>query len=359
MAPWQALGAAIVATLVTVPCAAQTPVTFALDSVFYGDNTEFFGPFRDGETIVGASQRVFADIEASDRATLRLGLYLMQRAGSASPVDRGLPIVTLILGTPRQRFILGTLDTGKRVAGIGPDATTPHGLLPPLAVEPLWFTRAYEAGVQWVTKTRRFEQDSWFDYQKMNTPEHRELFDAGGVGRLRGSSPVSLVYQWHVVHQGGQQYDPGPVSDSVGYGPGVLVEGQLPAFGKASIEGYTLFAYDRPDREDPTQTVLGRALFVRAAAARNLWRAHVIVWRGDDFKHEEGDPNYLSRYPDGTRYRGTRDYSEAGLTRLFKPASTIELEASGRLHLIERRRAYSYRLLATIHVDLWHTLIWK
>jgi hypothetical protein len=355
----QTFRAAIVATLIAIPCHAQTPVTLAIDSVFFGDNTEFFGPFRDGETILGASQRLFADIEASDRATLRVGLYLMQQAGSASPVERALPIVSLFLGTLRQRFILGTLDTGKRVAGIGPDATTPHGLLPPLAVEPRWFTRAYEAGVQWVTKTRRFEQDSWFDYQKMNTPAHRELFDAGGVGRLRGSSLVSLVYQWHVVHHGGQQSDTGPVSDSVGYGPGVVVDGRLPGIDNASIEAYTLFAYDRPDREDPTQTVLGRALFVRAAARLNLWRAHVIVWRGDDFNHEDGDPNYLSRYPDGARYRGTRDYSEAGLARLFKPAPTIEFEASGRLHLIERRRAYSYRLLATIHLDLWRTLIGK
>jgi len=41
---------------------------------------------------------------------------------------------------------------------------------------------------------------------------------------------------------------------------------------------------DRPDREDETQTTVGQALFVRAAAERNRWRAHLIVWRGADFQ---------------------------------------------------------------------------
>jgi hypothetical protein len=240
---------------------------------------------------------------------------------------------------------------------MGPDRTTPHGLLPPFAVETLWFTRAYEAGLQWSTNTERLKQDTWFDYQKMNTPDHRELFDGGSVGRVQVSPPVALVYQWHLVHHGGQQFSTGPVSDSVGAGPGVLIEGLLPAIGKASIETYALFAYDRPDREDETQTVVGHGLFVRAAAERNRWRAHVIVWRGQDFKHEEGDANYLSRYEDGTGFPGTRDYSEAGLARLFKPAPTVEFEASGRLHRIERKWGYSYRLMATIRLGVWRTTI--
>jgi hypothetical protein len=336
---------------------AETPVTFTLDSVVYADNTEFFGPFRDGETILGSTQRLYADIRASDRATVRIGVFLLERAGSGSPVERGLPVFSLALGTPRQRFVLGTLDTGQRTSGMGPDRTTPHGLLPPLAVETLWFNRAYEAGLQWVTTTDRFSQESWFDYQKMNTAAHRELFDGGSVGRVRLSSPLALVYQWHVVHHGGQQFHDGPVSDSIAAGPGLLVEAVLPVVGKTSFETYVLTAWDRPDREDESLNLLGQSVFMRLAAERRRWRGHVIVWRGEDFKHEDGDANYLSRYPDGTNYVGIRDYSEAGLARLFKPSPTIDFETSVRLHLIERQWGYSYRLMATIHLPLGRTSI--
>ena len=40
---------------------AQKPVTVVLDSVFFGDNGEFFSPFRTGETILGSWQRLDAD----------------------------------------------------------------------------------------------------------------------------------------------------------------------------------------------------------------------------------------------------------------------------------------------------------
>ena len=177
---------------VAQPCAAQTPIGLHVDSVFYADNTEFANPFRTGETILGSSQRIFVEIEASDRATLQLGLYAMERAGSHSPVDRALPIVSLRVGSPRQLFILGTLrPPSDRREAFGPDRTTPHGLLPPLGLETRWFTRAYEAGAQWLTRTERVAHDVWFDYQKLNTPEHREQFDAGAVGRVTMAGPFA------------------------------------------------------------------------------------------------------------------------------------------------------------------------
>ena len=124
-----------------------------------------------------------------------------------------------------------------RGESFGPDRTTPHGLLPALAVETLWFTRGYEVGARLETDVAAFRQDAWFDYHRVNTPDHRESFDAGVVGRVGRAGPVGLVYQWHVVHHGGQQYDVGPVSDSFGWAPGVVIEGPLRGIGKASIEG--------------------------------------------------------------------------------------------------------------------------
>jgi hypothetical protein len=209
--------------------------------------------------------------------------------------------------------------------------------------------------VQWRENTERFTQDVWFDYQRLVTPEHRELFDGGIVGQVQRSpsAPIALLYQWHVVHHGGQQFNTGPVSDSFGYGPGLLLRHALPMVGKASLEAYSLFSYDRPDRHQPDLTRRVKALFVRMAAQKHDWRGHVLGWRGHMFKHEAGDSNYLSAFPDGTNHVDRRDYAEAGLTRLFRPAPTVDLEASGRAHLVQGKWGYSYRLLAIVHVGLW------
>jgi hypothetical protein len=348
---------AAVLLAVARPSVAQTLVTLHLDSLFYADNTEFDGPFRSGETILGAWQRIFFDIAPSDRVTVQLGLFTTERAGSPSPVDHALPIVALRLGTARHRFILGTLDSPDRRRAFGPDRTTPHGLLPPLAVETQWFTRAYEAGAQWLTRTAAYSHDVWFGYQATNTPEHREKFDIGAVGRARIAGPLAVGYQFHVVHHGGQQFDHGPVSDSVALGPGLIVEGPLGRLTSASLEVFGLAARDRPDRASPSRTVNGKAVLVRAVGQVRRWRGHLIAWRGDDFNHEDGDPNYLSRFPDGTRYARTRDYAEIGLAKLFQPAAGVDLEASFRLHRIEASYAYSYRLLGTVHFTLWETRI--
>src|SRR5262245_12755935 len=143
-----------------VPGAAQIPATLKFDAVFYGDNTEFFNRFRSGETILGWNERLYADVELSDRARAKLGVFALQRLGSEASFDQGLPIVSLALGTPTHRFILGTLETSER-RGAGPDRTTPHGLVPALAVETLWFTRSYESGIQWRIDEPWLEHDLW------------------------------------------------------------------------------------------------------------------------------------------------------------------------------------------------------
>ena len=53
---------------------------------------------------------------------------------------------------------------------------------------------------------------------------------------------------------------------------------------------------------------------------------------------------------DGTRWRGVRDYSEAGLTRTFDVAPGVRCEASARIHRVERHYEYSYRILGIVRV---------
>ena len=349
------VGQCLLAALLMLPrpCAAQLPIVLHLDSVLYGDNTEFSNNFRKADTILGSFQRVFVEITPSDRAIFDLGVYALERAGSHSPIDRGLPIITLSLGSARDRFIFGTLDSPDHRGGFGPDRTTPHGLLPPLAVETLWFTRSYEAGIQWLVRSDQVKHDGWFDYQKLNTPEHREKLDAGGVGRVVLTGPFGVGYQIHVVHHGGEQYHTGPVADSFGYGAGLTVEGPFATLDLASVEVYALGCLDRPDRAAPALTTKGRAVFARAAVETQGWRTHVILWRGSDFNHEGGDPNYLSKFASGVRYRGTRDYTEIGISRLMKPAPSVDFEGSFRAHWVQGAYAYSYRMLAIVHLKVW------
>src|SRR5262249_35178172 len=344
---WRAVLALAAGVLAAAsPCAAQSPIDVRIGAIFFGDDAELSNRFRAGESILGSNQRIIADIKAGDHASLQLGVYAIERAGSHSPIDRALPIISLRLHSPAQHLTLGTLSTDR--ADFGPDRTTPHGLLPPLAAETLWFTRAYEAGVQWQVRTRKVAHEVWYNYQKLNTPEHREKFDVGITGRLPISGPAAAAYQIHVVHHGGELFENGLVSDSLAYGPGLILRGAVRTLDALSLEVFGLAAHDRPDRavSSGKRTTSGAALFVRAAGERNGWRGHLIVWRGNEFNHEDGDAHYQSHFATGERYRGTRDYGETGLTKLFRAAPGVDVEASGRLHRVERDIGYSFRLVA-------------
>ncbi len=374
---------------------AQQGLTVGANVMVYGDNTELRNPFREGETIFGAAARLDAGVEIGDAVTLSLGIFGNQRFGSDTSFELVRPILALTVIGRRSSIVLGTLpsrfeapETGRLPRLAGPDRTGPHGLLPPLQRETLAFERPYEAGMQWRFDGERLEHEAWLHWQRLNTPTHRERIDAGtrSAWRLRG--PVSLPFQAHVVHEGGQLFSAGPVRDSMALASGIVLSTtRVPrphaqvrrvrartrtrdsarprqslatpasrdmersphepeAFPAVTLELLGLWSRDTPDRDAPNPTRDGGAFFGRAAADGRGWRAHLIMWRGNDFIKDEGDPNYLSLRRDGTRYRGVRDYAEAGITRTFELAPAAVLETSFRLHRVERHYGYSYRVLA-------------
>ena len=77
------------------PLADAQSVTIRADALFYGDNTEFRNPFREGETIFGAAIGLAADLELSHRALLSLGAFGNQRFGGDDAFELVRPIVTL------------------------------------------------------------------------------------------------------------------------------------------------------------------------------------------------------------------------------------------------------------------------
>ena len=156
-----------------------------------------------------------------------------------------------------QRFIFGWLDTIQTHHDVpGPDRETLHGLLPPLQRETLTFSRGQEMGPQWLVSAPRLTHDAWINWQWLNSAEHRERFDAGyraSVGLVDG---LHLNGQWHVVHEGGQQFDSGPVSDSHAF---ALGPEWIHRAGRTDVvlDSYAVATRHVPDRERPALTEAG------------------------------------------------------------------------------------------------------
>ncbi len=345
------LGAAAAAVFLTgaSPVHAQGRVVFIADVLFFGDNTEFRNPFREGETIFGAAAVLAAEIPLNERVTLVAGGFGLRRFGSAEAFDLARPVLKLRLSSGRSTFVMGTLDTPLTGDPAGPDRTGPHGLLPPMQSETLAFERPYETGLQWKFSGPSFRHDAWINWQRLNTPAHRERFDAGAAGEARVTRWLSIPFQAHIVHEGGQLFDTGPVADSWALGSGAIARSQA---GKTAltVEAHGLLSRYVPDRDVRSAFIEGSGAFGRAAAERDAWRAHVLVWRARNFVKAEGDANYQSITRGGERYRRTRDYSEAGLTRTFRPADEALVETSARLHRVEGHYEYSFRIIAAVHV---------
>jgi hypothetical protein len=339
-------------TLLLANAAAAQGVDYSAEATvaFYGDNTEYTNPFRRGQTTAGTYTFLVGEARTSRRLAIRAGAFGNLRFGSDRAFDEARPVLTLVIGGPQSRLVLGTIETVRRADGIGPDRTGSHGLLPAVQVETLAFDRPWEAGLQWLLDTPRIKQDAWIHWQRLNTEDQREVFDAGLTSRLRVSANASLRGDLFLVHQGGQLSDDGPVSDSFAATLGLDVGGPVGALDRMQFEFYALASRFVPDREDDSSDRSGFATFLRAAAEKGGWRLHGILWRGDDFITREGDPNYQSVERDGTPYRQLRDYAEAGLTRVFDLAPQSWIEASARWHRVENNYEYSFRILAVARV---------
>ena len=77
------------------PAAVAQTYTAAADLLFYGDNTEFANPFRDGETLLGISGRIFLDVAFNDAVTVRGGVFGLGRFASHEFLEHAEPMVSL------------------------------------------------------------------------------------------------------------------------------------------------------------------------------------------------------------------------------------------------------------------------
>jgi hypothetical protein len=336
--------------LATAPVVDAQTFSVASDLLFYGDNTEFASRFRRGETIMGVSGRVYLDARLNDAVTLRAGLFGQGRFGAHEFLEHAEPMIALQVSKGSSRFVFGSLETIQTRHDVaGPDRETLHGLLPPIQRESLTFDRGQEMGLQWLVAAARFEQDTWINWQRLITAEHRERFDAGYRASLAVAAGTRVQGQWHVVHEGGQQFHSGAVSDSQSAALGVEWSRRLGAT-RITLDGHGVITENVPDREQPARTEVGGGVFTRGAIERGPWRAHLVAWRSRDTLKEEGDTNYLALRTDGSMFRKVRDYGEVGLTRHFRPAPGVHFFAAFRLHRVESNYEYSYRIVGRVRL---------
>ncbi len=334
------------------PLSAQR-ITWRTDAALYGDNTEFFTPFRTGETILGKQLTTWLAATPTDRVELRLGLFADAKTGSESYADTIIPVISVRYRTSHSLGVLGTLETVRR-----------HGLLEPLMVTTRELTAPIEGGMQWIERRGRFTGDAWINWQKLNTDKQREQFEMGVVAELDVGRGFSAGVQHLWYHRGGQLHDAGvPVSNNRVTALGLRWADSLPVVRAASLAGWRLHSEGHIDPAYPAERPAnGRGTYLRAGIMpwRNV-ELFGIWWRGRDFVANAGDNNYNSTGQDPDVYRSARRYTELGVQRRISGSGGTQFDAELRFHRIDNEQSeaffntpweISYRVIVRVPVEV-------
>jgi hypothetical protein len=312
---------------------------------FYGDNTEFFTPFREGETLLGGQFKSLLRLETSKRTEVLAGVFGDQPSGSDEFLPSVKPILSFRYRSEHSLGVLGTLETEER-----------HGLLEPLQVTTLEITRPVEYGLQWVERHEHVDAEAFINWQVLNTPESREIFDFGLVLRVRPLAYLSLELQAHGKHRGGQLFDAGePVTNNLAGGPGLRLTAALPVVREGSLSVFRLWSGGIFDPDPlPGRPNRGRGTYVRASVRPPLGEFFTILWWGRDYLSEEGDNNYNSVGFEPTFYSSKRRYTEIGFARRITIDDMVDFRVEFRVHKIDHDTSlsisgteweYSYRIM--------------
>lgn len=305
---------------------------------FYGDNTEFYEPFRVRETILGQQFESYLDASASDHADFWGGLYVNHP--SAQEVETDVqPVLSFVYHTDASQFIFGTLQPVYR-----------HGLIEPMEVTTLELTRPIEYGLEWVQKDGFINLDSFLDWQQLETDVDREIFDYGGSSQLPLAPGLLLEGQCHGYHVGGADTD-GVVENNLAAGLGWAFKPRLPVVGSSSLEVFGLGSKtSQPGYPGPTY---GEGLYTKIILSPDDgWQFFGISWFGRDYMSEEGDSNYNSLGADGAYYETNRTYEELGVRRFVEIENGVTFDFELRSHWIDAYWANSFRIEAFVPFDV-------
>jgi len=326
------------------PASAQE-LTWNNGLTFYVDNTEFFNPYRTGETLLGGQIMSWLSAALGPRTEIVAGFYGNHESGSSDFFDPFKPILGFRYRTDRSLGVIGTLVTEDR-----------HGYIEPLEGALLDITRPVEYGVQWRERHPAGGGEVFLNWQRLNTSRSREVFDYGLLLHANASSWLRLELQGHGLHHGGQLFAAGErVVNNQVLALGGVVHGVLPVVGRSSFTAFQVLSHGDVDSLPEGRPDHGHGTYLRAGITPGGWlEVFAIQWWGRDFISNEGDANYNSQGADPSFFHGYRKYQEIGLARRTPIESGLTLDTEFRFHRIDDLHSiaigtspweYSYRMV--------------
>lgn len=338
---WKVVAAAVAAGLAAAAACGQG-LEWRSEFAFYGDNTEFFNPYRTGETLLGASLTTVLAFPVGPRAEVLAGAFADFRSGSEKGADQVEPVLSFRWRAATSTAVIGTLVTVER-----------HGYLEPLQGTTLEITRPVEQGLQWIERRRRWQGEAYLNWQHLNTADSREIFDYGFVVQMRPLEWLAFEGQLHGLHHGGQLFQVGAVSNNTVWAAGLRAHWALSPRLTARAAAFGCASAGTLDPFREGRAIEGSGTYVRGGAELDgVGEAFVIVWRGRDFISHEGDHHYGSIGSDGVFYRSRRTYEELGVGHRRQVAERIDVRFEARLHRIDGNFDYSYRILVRTPFEL-------
>ncbi|MGN6391659.1 MAG: hypothetical protein ACTHM9_05355 [Gemmatimonadales bacterium] len=347
MQPRRCFAIAVVAALLVgysgTGCAQQLTWNNAL--TFYLDNTEFFNPYRTGETLLGGQVLSYVAAALGPRTEVVAGFHGNHQSGDSRFLSPFRPILGFRYRTDNSLGVIGTLVTEDR-----------HGYLEPLEGTLLDITRPVEYGVQWREQHPTGGGEAFLNWQRLNTSTGREVFDYGLLLHADPLTWLRLEMQGHGLHHGGQLYNAGQrVVNNQVLALGGQVSGRLPLLGASSFRAFQLLSHGDVDSLPTGRLNHGHGTYLRAGFRPGNWlELFAIQWWGRDFVSNEGDANYNSQGSNPGFYHPYRKYQEIGVARLTPIESGLTLDTELRFHRIDDRRSiaigtspweYSYRVM--------------
>lgn len=304
------------------PLAAQRTVDWDTHFLFYGDNTEFFSPYREGATWLGGRLWSELSYQATPRVEVRVGITADHLSGDTSFAE-AKPLLSMRYRSSHGTGVLGTLITEDR-----------HGLLEPMEVQQFEVLRPVEYGGQWIETHRKWGGEWFLNWRKLNTPVQREEFDMALMAHVDPLSWLRVEGQELWVHRGGQLFGAGEtVANGRTYAVGAILHDTLPHLGASKLEVWQLASGPGwLDTLPAGHDAQGHGTLVRASVtpAHNFTLSGV-VWEGRGYNAFWGDANYNSITRQRS-YRRDRFYSEIGINKLWQGPAGVSFEAQLRFH---------------------------
>jgi hypothetical protein len=255
------------------------------ETIFLGEGQTFFGEHLALEAIHQEGNFLF----------YRFGVLGTHLYGDEKNFHKVRPLVSIAYIVPKEAsstwednffsekkgkeykfyLIFGSIINGPR-----------NKFIEPLYDDSLFYYRPVEEGLAIGQSGTLGSYDAWINWQRLNTPFHRERFDIGIVSKLKKRG-FHWDFQFHYVHEGGQLYHPGPVKDNFG-----VASGPELVLGRARFRVSGCYSYDIPDRGKPETFSEGWGIESSIIFKVKKMQVFLEHWIGKDFRTAEGDPFY-------------------------------------------------------------------